>query len=566
MGQAEELLNSVTRNVQVHTHTLSDPDFYFTIDPTTREIDNASREKIVLMQYDHNSELFTFEIPRYIEGHDMTLCNRVRVHYNNIDGETEEEHPDVIELTDLEVSKYDPTKVVCTWLISRNATQVVGTLNFLIQYMCVTDDGTIVYEWHSDIFSNVYINKGRNYAEQVVNEYSDVLEQWYQRLFGEETNYVKSINGITPDENGNVTLDISTGSGGSGQNGATFIPAVDEEGNLSWSNDQNLENPPTVNLKGPKGDPGNDYVLTEDDIEQIASEASKQVSIDQVTPDQVVFPNGATTTYAIGKVTLTNGMGVLVEPGGTLADFFENFVDEKKPITTQPSVSLTVSQSSGCEVGTYVTPTYSASLNPGKYSYGPDTGITAKTWEITGTYGNTASTASGSFAQIQVNDDTEYKITATATYDAGAIPVTNTGNEYPAGQILASSKSATSGSVSGYRSSFYGTLDTKGELTSDVIRGLATKTDKALTNGDSFTITIPVGALRVVFAYPATLRDVTSVEDVNGLHAKITSSFANNKRIMGVNGANDYQAIDYKVYVLDFAIPNDTANEYIVII
>lgn len=44
--------------------------------------------------------------------------------------------------------------------------------------------------------------------------------------------------------------------GGSGENGATFTPAVDSAGNLSWTNDKGLENPATVNIKGAKGDPG----------------------------------------------------------------------------------------------------------------------------------------------------------------------------------------------------------------------------------------------------------------------------------------------------------------------
>ncbi len=42
--------------------------------------------------------------------------------------------------------------------------------------------------------------------------------------------------------------------GSPGSNGATFTPAVDAEGNLSWANDKDLDNPETVNIKGPKGD------------------------------------------------------------------------------------------------------------------------------------------------------------------------------------------------------------------------------------------------------------------------------------------------------------------------
>lgn len=41
-----------------------------------------------------------------------------------------------------------------------------------------------------------------------------------------------------------------------GANGATFTPAVDDAGNLSWSNDKSLANPNTVNIKGAKGDKG----------------------------------------------------------------------------------------------------------------------------------------------------------------------------------------------------------------------------------------------------------------------------------------------------------------------
>ena len=40
--------------------------------------------------------------------------------------------------------------------------------------------------------------------------------------------------------------------------GATFTPTVSESGDLSWTNDKGLENPPIVNIKGPKGEPGTD--------------------------------------------------------------------------------------------------------------------------------------------------------------------------------------------------------------------------------------------------------------------------------------------------------------------
>ena len=51
----------------------------------------------------------------------------------------------------------------------------------------------------------------------------------------------------------------NTGNSGGGENGATFTPAVSEDGTLSWSNDKGLENPAPVNIKGHQGDPGGYY-------------------------------------------------------------------------------------------------------------------------------------------------------------------------------------------------------------------------------------------------------------------------------------------------------------------
>lgn len=41
-----------------------------------------------------------------------------------------------------------------------------------------------------------------------------------------------------------------------GEDGATFLPSVDENGDLSWTNNGGLPNPEPVNIRGPKGDPG----------------------------------------------------------------------------------------------------------------------------------------------------------------------------------------------------------------------------------------------------------------------------------------------------------------------
>ena len=44
--------------------------------------------------------------------------------------------------------------------------------------------------------------------------------------------------------------------GAAGADGVTFYPAVSEDGDLSWSNNGGLENPETINIRGPQGIPG----------------------------------------------------------------------------------------------------------------------------------------------------------------------------------------------------------------------------------------------------------------------------------------------------------------------
>ena len=270
----------------------------------------------------------------------------------------------------------------------------------------------------------------------------------------------------------------------------------------------------------------------------------------------------------IGNLTKTqNGTATFAVKGKSVAEAFtEIFSKRLQPGTpTQPSVSLTFNQAKAYEVGTTVTPSWSATLSTGSYTYGPATGITATAWEISDTAGNTATTASGSFDAITVADGTNYKITAKATHGAGAVANDNLGSpSSPEVKIAAGSKSKTSGAITGYRNTFYGTKTTKDALDSAAIRSLTTKSDKALANGNSFTIAIPVGAVRVVFAYPATLRDVSSVKDVNGLNAEIKSAFA--KSTIAVEGANGATAIDYKVYTTDFAEPVAKANSYTITI
>lgn len=165
-----------------HLHSVFDTDARFSIDVHSREIKSATSKKITVVQYDHKSERFSFELPRYIEGHDMSVCDKVEVHYINIDSVTKAKVTGLYEVDDLQVNPDDEEKVLCSWLIDGNATQYAGQLAFLVRYCCLTD--TVVdYAWNTAIFSDVYVTTGINNSETIVLEYIDILERWKESLF-----------------------------------------------------------------------------------------------------------------------------------------------------------------------------------------------------------------------------------------------------------------------------------------------------------------------------------------------------------------------------------------------
>lgn len=268
--------------------------------------------------------------------------------------------------------------------------------------------------------------------------------------------------------------------------------------------------------------------------------------------DNVYFSDDMMVTKEIGYITLTNGQGTIPSRGKNLSEVFEAmFVKEQNPTTTQPSVSLTFSKAGAYEVGTVVSPAYTATFNAGSYTYGPATGVTVSSWEISDTAGHTASTASGTFADVTVTDSTNYKITAKANHTAGATPLTNKGNEYAAGKIAAGNKTKVSNAITGYRSFFYGVLDTssaEAPLTSAIVRGLTN--GGAYNASKTFTLNGSATAKRIVIAIPSnsTRAGLKEVILTSAMNTPITDSYVKTTAAVQVEGANGATAVNYNVY------------------
>ena len=128
-----------------------DFDHHFVVDPFTREITSKTPQKDFLMQNDHNSERFTFEVPRFVEGRDLSLCNLVRVYYRN--GRKNGRYT----IADIKVHPFLNEVVFCTWLISQNATSSVGPLSFMLKFAQLSDEELIDYAWSTKTYEKVEV-------------------------------------------------------------------------------------------------------------------------------------------------------------------------------------------------------------------------------------------------------------------------------------------------------------------------------------------------------------------------------------------------------------------------
>ena len=234
----------------------------------------------------------------------------------------------------------------------------------------------------------------------------------------------------------------------------------------------------------------------------------------------------------------------------------DSYSQEQYPSKTDPSVSVTLTGAGTYEVGTEITPTFTASFEDGKYTYGPEpTGATVTAWKVTSTDGETFTSNSGTCNKITVADDTDFSVTAVATHTQGAVALTNKNNEYPSVQIASGSKTSTSSKITGYRSFFYGILNTSSTeepLTSDIVR-------TRLTNGGNYnsskslTLNATATSKRMVILIPSasTRGGLNEVILTSAMNTPITSSYTKTEAGIKVEGVNGATAVDYDMYVYE---------------
>ena len=264
--------------------------------------------------------------------------------------------------------------------------------------------------------------------------------------------------------------------------------------------------------------------------------------------DNVYFDDDITYTVAIGTLAKPSGSAKFAAKGKNVEQVLSTLMaQEQNPSKSNPAVSFSAQEGFGTfEIGTKKNLTYTAALSAGSYTYGPATGITAQSWSVscTGVAG-TKTTATGTFDNV-VAESNGKRIVATAQYGDGAIPVTNLGNPYEAGQIKAGSATANSYELKGVRYMFWGPMTTDAAIDSAAVRALAH--NKATSTGTLATFGAGAGAKKVVVAVPSD-RKITQVLMPSALNADVTALFVKQSTTVPVNGANGYAAAAYNIYV-----------------
>ena len=272
------------------------------------------------------------------------------------------------------------------------------------------------------------------------------------------------------------------------------------------------------------------------------------------------------TITSIGNLRI----GDEIAAGTSLQTLFMDMLSQRlQPADpTAPAASITLymdgatkkSTAGAVEVGTTVTPSYTASLSAGSYTYGPATGVVASVTStgrktVDGATADTtedsATTATGAFTSFIVDDDTNYKLSVSIPHNAGVVANDNLGSaSNPEKKIAAGTKTANSGAVTGFRSIFYGykaggaTLNVA-NLTSAQIRAL----------GNSATTTKPTSMTtnkmqQIFFAFPATMKVGKPVvkDATNGAPQTVSD-----KVTVKVEGKDGFTAVDYDVYYVNNA-------------
>lgn len=200
-----------------------------------------------------------------------------------------------------------------SWLLSRHVTESPGTISYIV---CAkkSDDTGVINEWNTKVATGI-VGIGLEATEEIEEQNIDAIEQ-----------ILRSI----------VELENKVGGGGSGEAGGYYAPAVDADGNLSWT--ASKADMPAVdgaNIKGPQGKSAYAYAVEGGYTGTEAEFAAKLAAEKLANPNALTFTGAVTGSYdgsAPLEVAIPSGgadctIAVDMLASGTVAQGSEDPVD-----------------------------------------------------------------------------------------------------------------------------------------------------------------------------------------------------------------------------------------------
>lgn len=312
-----------------------------------------------------------------------------------------------------------------------------------------------------------------------------------------------------------------------------------------------------------------------------------------------VFEEDLTLTYTFGKYAPQNGFVKVPATGKTTSELIlDAFAVTEDPDVGDPEITLSASAViADKEIGSYITGLkWEGGFTTGSYEYGSvdaanpetkytDTGTgltnTSDTWSVSNSIDTqTATTEDGTFTllsddYIQITSESSKTYatinTKTSYPQSPRIPVNNVGAPVSGLRIAAATDVAKSANVNvtAYRKPFWAVLttpfaETKNDagavtavaVTSADIRGFSGKGTS--TQGFPTTLAVPEGSRQVIFAAKAGAYKSLTAKDGNAQDATVT--FTKLASAVDVNGANNYTATKYDLWVVTWGDPIASAK------
>lgn len=294
---------------------------------------------------------------------------------------------------------------------------------------------------------------------------------------------------------------------------------------------------------------------TIDEYDLINFDNGEQGWVDKNKNIVINTPRTQTAIPVNGVAGLGVSNGDSIPAGTSLDDVVKMLIQKAVPATyTRPTLTISNnggSTSGGIEAGSTIIPKVKATFT--KNDGGDLTSISIKQGS-TNVETGTTSPLSYNGQEIVIGDET-ITFSASATYGDAPVKNNNLGQESKENWFAGGTINSSNYSITGQRNLFYGTgVGSAPTPSSDVVRSLANKKLNP-TQGYSFTVNVAVGQQHIVFAYPASLRDVNNVTYVEANDSGMASNFT--KTSIDVadarGGENGFKS--YKCYSYSMAIP-----------